>query len=232
MLMYVGLHNHTDQGSNVRGFLDSTITVKKLLEYTHQLGHKGVAITDHDNIGAHVEALKQMDNFKSDESWKDYKLILGNEIYLCSKKQILEDKDYHFWHFILLAKDAIGHKQIRELSTRAWVENSFTYVNIRTPTYYEDLFEVIEENRGHIIASTACLGGRLAYLILQAYNDNPIEPNLTGVKKWLKRMDDCFGHGNFFLEMQPSIQEAQDIVNNTILTLSEELDIPFIISTD
>ena len=32
--MFVGLHNHTDNGSNIRGFLDSTNTIKGLLEYT------------------------------------------------------------------------------------------------------------------------------------------------------------------------------------------------------
>ena len=45
-------------------------------------------------------------------------------------------------------------------------------------------------------------------------------------------MDKCFGHGNFFLEMQPSHQEDQIIVNNTILKLSKELDVPYIITTD
>nr|DAD55623.1 MAG TPA: hypothetical protein [Bacteriophage sp.]DAE13221.1 MAG TPA: hypothetical protein [Siphoviridae sp. ctLqe90]DAG36078.1 MAG TPA: hypothetical protein [Caudoviricetes sp.]DAV73309.1 MAG TPA: hypothetical protein [Bacteriophage sp.]DAZ23671.1 MAG TPA: hypothetical protein [Caudoviricetes sp.] len=32
--MFVGVHNHTDIGSNTRGFLDSTNTVKGLLTYT------------------------------------------------------------------------------------------------------------------------------------------------------------------------------------------------------
>ena len=150
---------------------------------------------------------------KDPEKWKDYKLILGNEIYLCSRKVIEEDKDYVFYHFILIAKDEVGHKQIRELSTRAWIDNSFTWVNIRTPTYYDDLFEVVEANRGHLVASTGCLGGFAPKLILQAYKENPSQPDYHKVRKWLSRMDQCFGHGNFFLELQPSIQEEQKIVN-------------------
>lgn len=169
---------------------------------------------------------------KEPDKWKDYKLILGNEIYLCNRKSIEEDKEYIFYHFVLLAKDAIGHKQIRELSTRAWVDNSFTYVNIRTPTYYEDLFEVVESDRGHIIGSTACLGGRCPKLILDSYRQNPLQPDYTGVKKWLKRLDKCFGHGNFFLELQPSKSEEQIIVNQALVELSTELDIPYIITTD
>ena len=232
--MFVGLHNHDDNGSNIRGFLDSINTVKGLITYTKELGHMGVAITDHDSIAAHVDALTQMDELrqKDPEKWKDYKLILGNEIYLCNRKSIEEDKEYNFYHFILLAKDAIGHKQIRELSTRAWIDNSFTWVNIRTPTYYEDLFEIVEADRGHLIGSTACLGGRAAKLIIQAYNENPLQPNYVGIKKWLGRMDKCFGHGNFFLELQPSRSQEQIIVNKALVEFSEELDIPYIITTD
>ena len=231
--MFFGLHNHTDY-SNTRGFLDSTNTIKGLFKYTQSLGHGGIAITDHDTIAAHAEAEKVLSGLRKDDpdKWNGYKLIFGNEIYLCSRKQIEEDKDYQFWHFILLSKDLIGHKQMRELSTRAWVDNSLVYVNIRTPTYYDDLFEVVETDRGHLMASTACLGGFAPKLILRAYGDNPSNPDYSAVIKWLKRMDKCFGHGNFFLELQPSKNEEQIIVNKALIKLSEELDIPYIITTD
>ena len=244
--MFVGLHNHTAMGSNTRGFLDSTNRVEDMILYSQQLGHRGIAFTDHDCITAHMDALdclkalrdpgsdyykNQTPDFSPDD-WQKFKVILGNEIYLCSRKQIQEDKLYKFWHFILLAKDEVGHQQIRELSTRAWTDNSFTWVNIRTPTFYDDLFEVVEGNRGHLMAATACLGGFLPHLVLNAYAENPEEPNLSEARKWLQRMDQCFGHGNFFLEMQPSVQEDQRIVNQIYLKLSKELDIPYIISTD
>ena len=244
--MFVGLHNHTAMGSNTRGFLDSTNRVEDMILYSQQLGHRGIAFTDHDCITAHMDALdclkalrdpgsdyykNQTPDFSPDD-WQKFKVILGNEIYLCSRKQIQEDKLYKFWHFILLAKDEVGHQQIRELSTRAWTDNSFTWVNIRTPTFYDDLFEVVEGNRGHLMAATACLGGFLPHLVLNAYAENPEKPNLSEARKWLQRMDQCFGHGNFFLEMQPSVQEDQRIVNQIYLKLSKELDIPYIISSD
>lgn len=241
--MYIGLHNHTAMGSNIRGFLDSTNRTLDMMEYSQSLGHNGIAITDHDSIAAHMEALeciKDLRNPKSDyyknkefvsEKWENYKLVLGNEIYLCSKEDI-ENKIYKFWHFILLAKDKIGHQQIRELSTRAWVDNSFNWVNIRTPTYYDDLFEVVESNRGHLIGSSACVGSFFTHLAEEAYNENPENPDYNELIEWVKRIDACFGHGNFFLEMQPSHQEIQKITNNAILKVSEEFDIPYIITTD
>ena len=244
--MFTELHVHSE-GSNTRGFLDSINQIPDMVQYARELGHRGMALTDHDTITMHLDLLdyiKDLRNPKSKiyddkpdftpEDWEveKFKVILGNEIYLCSRKEIEEDKKYKFYHFILLAKDAIGHKQIRELSTRAWTDNSFVYVKVRTPTFYDDLFEVVESDRGHLIASTACLGGKLSELILKAYNENPENPDYKLCKKWILKMDKCFGHGNFFLEMQPSHQEDQIIVNNTILKLSKELDIPYIITTD
>lgn len=244
--MYASLHNHTDH-SNIRGFLDSINRVSDLIVYSQKLGHNGIAITDHDTVSNHISAIecikelrngtsklyKKAPKFKP-EDWNSdkFKLILGNEIYLCSRKQIEEEKDYKFYHFILLAKDKIGHRQIRELSTKAWVENSFTWVIIRTPTYFEDLFEVVEKDKGHLIASTACLGGQLPNLIWNAYCQNPDNPDYSLCYKWIKRMVKCFGVGNFFLEMQPSNQENQIIVNKALLKISEELNIPYIITLD
>lgn len=231
--MHLDCHTHTCH-SNTRGFLDSTNRVEDLIQYTKELGKNGIVITDHDTISCHMIALDYMEELKKNEpeKWKDYKLILGNEIYLCSRKEIEEDKKYKFYHFILIAKDKIGHQQIRELSTRAWINNSFVWVNIRTPTFYDDLFEVVEKNRGHLIGSTGCLGNTLAPIILEKYQENPENPNYNKVKKWILRMDECFGHGNFFLELQPSVQEDQRIVNDVYIKLSEELDIPYIITTD
>ena len=94
------------------------------------------------------------------------------------------------------------------------------------------MFDVVENDRGHLIAGSACLGGFLSNLILTANQENPDSPNYDSVKKWIKRMVKCFGEGNFFLEMQPSNQEDQIVVNNVIFQLSNELNVPYIITTD
>lgn len=231
--MFVGLHNHTGEGSNYR-LLDATITIDGLFNYTHKLGHKGVAITEHETVGSHVSAIIALKDLKKKdpEAWNDYKLILGNEIYLCNRKAIQEDKEYKFYHFILLAKNLEGHRQIRELSTRAWINNSFTWVNQRVPTFYDDLIEVVNNNKGNLIASTACVGGALPHEILKAYEENAENPDLSICIKWIKSMNKLFGEGNFFLELQPSLQEEQRIVNKYLVKLSELTNTPYIITTD
>lgn len=232
-LLFVGIHNHTGEGSNYR-LLDATIRIKDLFEYTHELGHMGVAITDHETVGSHVEAIQTIEELKAKnpEEWKDYKLILGNEIYLCNRKQIQEDKIYKFPHFILIAKNLRGHKALRELSTRAWTNNSFMWVNMRVPTFYDDLIEVMAEYKGDVVASTACLGGSLPQQVLIAYYENPEHPNLGMCVKWIEKMKSIFGDGNFFLELQPSVQEEQKITNRLLITLSQLTNTPYIITTD
>lgn len=230
--MFINLHTHTD-ASNYR-MLDAMNRLAPLFNYTNELGHKGIAITDHETVGAHVEAIHLMNDLKKNEpeKWKDYKLILGNEIYLCSRKKIQEEKEYVFPHFILLAKNLNGHKALRELSTRAWCENSFFWVNQRVPTFYDDLFEIMKEYKGDIVASTACAGGALPKMILAAWEKNHNDLDLSVAKKWIEKMVDVFGEGNFFLELQPSIQADQVVINQNLVKLSEELGVDCIITTD
>jgi len=95
----------------------------------------------------------------------------------------------------------------------------------RVPTYYQDLFDVISENPGHIIASTACLGGALPTQILRGTSDDKL--NL-----WINQMVNLFGKDNFYLEMQPSKNKEQILVNRKLLELARTNDLGYIITTD
>ena len=96
----------------------------------------------------------------------------------------------------------------------------------RVPTYYQDLIDIIDGDKGHVIGSTGCLGGYVPHLIL----DNRIDE----AKNWLLQMKRLFGEGNFYLEMQPPATKGneQDKVNHALYELSTELNIPYIITTD
>ena len=102
-MAFIGLHNHTDR-SNFR-LRDSTNKIGPLIDYAYQLGHKGIAITDHETISASLAVQAYVKQRKSeDENWKDFKLLLGNEIYLCPDwvREDFEGK-LIFPHFILVA---------------------------------------------------------------------------------------------------------------------------------
>ena len=99
------------------------------------------------------------------------------------------------------------------------------------PTYYNDLIEIVGKNKGHIIGSSACLGGFLPKKILQ-HHSTPNADLYNNILKWCKNMVSLFGEGNFVLELQPSAYEEQEIVNKELLKISEQLNIPYIITTD
>ena len=232
MLGYPGsLHNHTEY-SNLR-LRDSINRAEDLIKYAIELGHEVIAITEHESVSNAVKIEKLYSKIKSKSP--NFKVILGNEIYLCRdglNGANFTKGDDKYYHFILLAKDAVGHQQIRELSTRAWMRSYATGKMRRVPTYYQDLIDIIGANPGHVIGSTACLGGFLGTKLIQW---NQLERNATfyeQIKGWLKAMEDIFGKNNFFLEMQPSKDKEQILVNKQILSLSEELNIPYIITTD
>ena len=225
-----GLHNHTDF-SNFR-LRDAICTVSSLIDKAIELGHSVVAITEHETVSNAIQVEEYYQKIKKQNP--DFKVIRGNEIYLCrdnlNKDNFIKGQD-GYWHFILLAKDSIGHEQIRELSTRAWMRSWETGKMTRVPTYYSDLIEIIDPNKGHVIASTACLGGYIPHLILEYLSNN--EDNIYyKIVSWLQNMDRLFGHNNFYLEMQPSNTKDQIKVNKLLLKLSKELDIPYIITTD
>ena len=112
--------------SNLR-LIDCINKIPEVLTIAKEIGLNGLAITDHEALSGHLKALEFVNNKKKeDESWKNFKLILGNEIYLCRNglnKDTVE-KGEKYPHFILLALDNEGHRQLREISSRAW-ERSF-----------------------------------------------------------------------------------------------------------
>lgn len=101
----------------------------------------------------------------------------------------------------------------------------------RVPTYYQDIIDIIGANPGHVIGSTACLGGVIPTQLLKykQSNDNLL---MQKIKNWIITMSNIFQEGNFFLELQPSNNKDQIYVNNKLIELSKELKVPFIITTD
>jgi DNA polymerase-3 subunit alpha len=224
------LHGHTDY-SNLR-LRDAISTIESSIDRAIELGHEVIAFTEHETISNAVKIEKYYSKVKKDHP--DFKVIRGNEIYLCrdglSPETYIAGQD-KYWHFILLAKNARGPEQIRELSTRAWERSYSSRGMTRVPTYYQDLIEIIGQDRGNVIGSSACLGGWLPQHILE-YLITDDETVYEQIINWCTSMVHLFGEGNFYFEMQPSRNDEQIEVNKFLLNLSSTLNIPYIITTD
>ncbi len=221
-MSYASLHNHTEQ-SNLK-LIDSINKVEELVQYGFELGLTALAITDHDTVSGHIRAWNYYNKAFSDEQKEKYKLILGNEIYLC-RSDLTEEthkKGEKFYHLILIALDDIGHEQIRQISSRAWTRG-YVRAIMRTPTFSEDLWEIIGENPGHVVASTACLGGYCGSMFSIG--------EYEAIDRHLQGMQELFGKDNFFIELQPSTQEDQILYNNYMIEHYWD-KYPFIMTTD
>ena len=226
-MRYANLHAHSDY-SNTR-LIDSIIKIPNLIDASHELGMGATALTDHEFLGGHLKALeylkKRQDENPDDETWQNFKVILGNEIYLCRNglnKDTVE-KGERYPHFILLALDNEGHRQLRELSSRAW-ERSYMMFLKRVPTWYSDLEEIIMSNQGHIIANSACIGSQIGIWFLNGETDK--------VEEFLRWCLKVFGEGNFNLEMAPAAYEEQIAYNRFLVELHDKYKIPLVIATD
>ena len=220
---YFSVHVHSEY-SNLK-VIDSTNRFSRVMDYAWDIGLSGVACTDHDCISGEIKYIKTYKK-KVEKEWRklhpeeelpsfqeiaeelDFRPILGNEIYL-SEEGLCEENmaGGHFWHLILLAKDAEGFKQIKQLSSAAWKRAWFRSI-LRTPTYPSDLFKFVQG--GHLIASTACLGGYTAWCWKQIKLNEEVQDQ-SNVKFYLDKLDnhlaamtELFGKGNFFIELQPN----------------------------
>ena len=137
MRNYFGVHNHTDR-SNIR-LVDCINRPKALIDKAIELGLSGIAITDHECLSAHMEVNQYAKEIK--EKNPDFKIALGNEIYLIDER----GPKQKYYHFILIAKDALGHKALRELSTVAWY-NAYTDRGMeRVPTTKSEMTYIMNK---------------------------------------------------------------------------------------
>ena len=223
------VHSHTEY-SNIR-ILDSINKIPALVKYAREIGLKGISITDHACLSGHVQAnILAQDILKEDP---EFKLVLGDEIYLVDKRE----NNIKYWHFILLAKDSIGHKQLRVLSSRSWMQSYYDRGLERVPTLKSELEEIITKDPGHLIATSACLGGELSSNVLEmerARRTGDInaaeicKQNIINFVLWCKELfkDD------FYMEVAPAANKDQIIVNKKMVELSNCFGVKMVIGCD
>jgi len=223
------VHSHT-MYSNIR-LLDSINRPDQLIKRAIEIGLAGIAITDHESLSCHIEVNKIAKQLK--ETNPEFKIALGNEIYLTDTRE----SGQRYWHFILIAKDAIGHRQLRELSSLAWMNSYFDRGLERVPTLKSDLEKVVKTNPGHLIATSACIGGELSGNTLIMENARKIGDNETAEKAkqniinfalWCKEL---FGP-DFYIECAPGASKEQIIVNKKLVELAQVFDCKMVIGSD
>lgn len=237
----IGCHCHTDK-SNIR-LLDSTNSVGELLKTAVQMNYKGLAITDHEVLSAHLEAIKTVREMKKKGDMPaDFKLILGNEAYLVDSLEEVRDNyksgQTKFPHFLMLAIDPKGHEQLRILSSQAWENSFYTGTMERVPTVKKDVEELLSKDPGHIIATTACLGSEVNINLLrikeceESGDIQSIKQHKLKIHEFITWCVKVFGKDKFFIELQPALSEEQIYCNKKLADIANGYGLKMIVTTD
>jgi len=224
------VHSHTYY-SNLR-LLDCINRPKNLINRALELGLAGIAITDHEAICSHPEV-----NFYGQElleKYPDFKVALGNEIYLTDDRE----KGQRYYHFILIAKNKEGHRALRELSSRAWMNSYWDRGMERVPTLKSDLEEILKKYPNSLIGTTACLGGELSVNTLDLIrcettgDENGAAIAHNNIVNFLLWCKEVFGEGNFYIECAPGASRDQVLVNKRFPAIAKAFGLKMVIGSD
>lgn len=242
-MSYFSIHNHSHY-SNLR-LKDAISFPEQLIEYANELDLKGISLSDHESLSGVVKFSKAYYKMKKEGKLKkDFKVSYGNEIYLIRENSLEElkenyankDIDTQFFHFLLTALDPVGFEQLKELSSLAWQNSYNTGFMTRVPTFKEDMKRLIKG--GHVVATSACLGGYIPQMILR-WQEAELEGDSGSIAHYKHEIHDfitycieVFGSDKFFFEIQPSNDSEQHLVNKKLIELSSIYNVDYIVATD
>ena len=223
------VHAHDDY-SNIR-LVDCINKPEKLIDRAIENGLSGISITDHECLAAHIQVNQYAK--KIYEKHPDFKIALGNEIYLTGSRE----SGQRYYHFILIAKNRTGHRALRELSSRAWMNSYFDRRMERVVTLYDDLKEIVTKYPNSLIATTACLGGELSQLTLnlikaenQQDNEN-INFYHQQIVNFILFCKELF-NDDFYIECAPGQSKEQVAVNKRFVSIASCFGVKMVIGTD
>ena len=224
------MHSHSHY-SNIR-LIDSINTVEGLVDYALEIGLEGLTLTDHESLGGWIDLDKKRQEVQ--KKHPDFKIGYGDEIYLTDTRDVKQK----YWHFILIAKDPIGAKMLRKLSSNSWINSYFDRGMERVPTLKSELAAVVKEfGQGHIIGSSACLGSELDFCILEMDKAERVG-NIEGKAEYYNRIVEfvtwckkVFGD-DYYMEVQPAQSKEQTIVNRRMKAIADYFNVKMVVTTD
>ncbi len=206
-MAFAHLHVHTEYS-----LLDGSNKIKEYVARVKELGMDSAAITDHGVMYGVID-------FYRAAKAAGIKPILGCEIYVAPNSRFdkeLTGGEDRYYHLVLLAENNLGYANLMKIVSKGFTEGY----------YYKPRVDMEILNRYHegIIALSACLAGEVQRNIVKRLDGE--------ARKAARKYEECFGKGNFFLELQDHGYPEQKMVNTELLKMSRELDIPLVATND
>ncbi len=205
-MSFVHLHVHSEYS-----LLDGACRIGSMMDRVKELGQDAIALTDHGVMYGCIDFYK-----KAKEA--GIKPIIGCEVYVARRG--MEDRIYgvdnEAYHLVLLCKDRTGYENLCYLVSQAYLKGFYGKPRV-------DL-KLLRERHDGLIALSACLAGAIAQDLLQEDYD--------AARSYALELKDIFGEDNFYLELQDHGIPEQRAVNQGIMRLSRELNLPLVVTND
>ena len=199
---FVHLHVHSEYS-----LLDGACRVDSLCRRSADEGSPGIALTDHGVMFGAVE-------FHDSALKHGLTPIIGCEAYIAPRGRFdrtVRDEA----HVTLLAADDEGYKNLTALISKGFLEG-YNY----KPRIDMDL--LAQHNRGLIVLS-GCMSGLVAAPLLK--NDR------ASSVKAAKEFTEIFGD-RFYIEIMRHGMPEEDIINNGLISVARELNLPLVATND
>jgi DNA polymerase-3 subunit alpha len=201
--MFSHLHVHTQYS-----LLDGMGLIPQLVERAKEMGMESLAITDHGVMYGAIE-------FYLAAREAGIKPIIGCEVYLApngrSSRNASNKSNYHL---VLLAKNLTGYRNLIQLTTKAQLEGFYYRPRVDK--------ELLERYHQGLIALSACIVGEVPSLILQGRLEEAKQTAL-----WYKET-----FGDFYFEIQRHPIPELEQLNQQLIPMSQELEIPLVATND
>ena len=206
---FVHLHLHSDYS-----LLQSTIQLKPLARRLTELDQKACAITDYGNMYGAVSFFNEM-------AANGLKPIIGYEAFLklgsrFDRSTVVEAGEKGYYSLILLARDLRGYQNLVHLASKAFTEGFYYKPRI-------DLDLLAERSEG-LIGLSGGVDGAVGHFLNQGNADKALAN--------AKSLEEIFGNGNFFLEVQDlDADDSGKLIADTA-ELSRTSGIPLVATND
>ncbi|MCW5937870.1 MAG: DNA polymerase III subunit alpha [Fimbriimonadaceae bacterium] len=203
---FVHLHNHTEYS-----LLDGATRIPQMVARAKEEGMPAIAITDHGVMFGcmefYFECVKQ-----------GVKPILGMEAYVAPQglRDRTANEEKQAYHLLLLARNEEGYKNLCRLHSIAALEGFYYKPRID--------HEVLRSHAKGLIGSTTCIGSEVNQLLLASKYDEA--QYRAGMYK------EIFDEGCYFVELQDHGIDKQTQMNQGLLRIAHELNLPLVATND
>ena len=206
-MAFTHLHVHTEYS-----LLDGSGKIREMVKQAKTLGYDSLAITDHGAMYGVIDFYKAARE-------EGIRPIIGCEIYMTTGSRFEREVgqgDDRYYHLVLLAENNTGYSNLVKIVSLGFTEGFYYKPRVD--------YEVLEKYSEGLIATSACLAGVVQKNLSRGKYPEAVQA--------AHRLENIFGKGNFFLELQDHGMQEQKMVNAQLVRMSEEEGIPLVATND